>query len=222
MPSFHLKTKENVTLIGAAPVTGPLLDTVLSRAPTVVAADGGADTAHAASLVPMAIIGDLDSLTTAQYWRNSDTRIFEIPEQDTTDFDKCMRVLHAPVVLAVGFSGGRLDHELAVLSGLLAFHEKPVIVVSERDICFHCPPRLSLPMQAGQRISLFPLRPITGRISKGLRWSVKDMHLEPGGMIGTSNEATGPVKVGFDQPGALVILPGEMLDAAIAALRVGP
>lgn len=130
-----------------------------------------------------------------------------------------MRVLDAPVVLAVGFTGGRLDHQLAVLSALLAFRDKPVIVVSEQEVCFHCPPRLVLEMATGERVSIHPLVPVKGVVGEGLRWGIKGLLLEPGGRLGISNEALGGrLEIGFDRPGALVILPVAMLDAVIAAL----
>ena len=45
--------------------------------------------------------------------------LHRIAEQETTDFDKVLRSVAAPLAIAVGFSGGRLDHELAVLNCLL-------------------------------------------------------------------------------------------------------
>ncbi len=219
MSTIRIKSENKVTLLGAGPFNDTLLDFALARAPTLMAADGGADHALNANLRPEAIIGDLDSLTTAEVWRNSDSEIIEIPEQDSTDFDKCMRVIDAPLLLGVGFVGGRLDHQLAAFSALMAFRDKPVIILSEAEICFHCPAKLQLEAEPGTPVSIYPLAPIRGTSSIGLRWSVDGLLLEPGGRLGTSNQAVGgQVKLSFDGPGGLMILPISMLDRVIDAI----
>lgn len=218
MSQILVKSKSAVTLLGAGSVSRSLFELAITRAPALVAADGGADFTRHTQHEPLAIIGDIDSLTNDKYWQNSDIPIHEIKDQDTTDFDKCICAIDAPLILGVGFSGGRVDHELAVFSDLLKFAQRRIIIISDRDVCFLCPQTLELDLPEATRVSLHPLRPVVGVHSKGLRWSVLGLELSPGGRLGNSNESQGPVFVGFDRPGVLVILPLEALDAAIDAL----
>jgi thiamine pyrophosphokinase len=68
---------------------------------------------------PQAVIGDLDSISQST-GRGCGDIFHEVSEQDSTDFDKALRHLDVPLVLAVGFTGARLDHELAVFHTLVA------------------------------------------------------------------------------------------------------
>lgn len=218
MSQILVKSKSAVTLLGAGSVSRSLLELAITRAPALVAADGGADFTRHSQHELLAIIGDIDSLTNDKYWQNSDIPIHEIKDQDTTDFDKCICAIDAPLILGVGFSGGRTDHALAVLADLLKFEHRRIIIISDQDVCFLCPETLELDLPEGTCVSLHPLRPVVGVLSQGLRWSVHGLRLEPGGRLGNSNESLGPVRVGFDRPGVLVILPLSALDVAIDAL----
>ena len=194
------------------------LTLAMARAPRLVAVDGGANRLVDWGLTPEAVIGDMDSV-------RADIRavlpahvLHEMQEQDTTDFDKALRSVRAPLVLAVGFQGARLDHGLAVLTALLVHARQRCIVVGATDIVFHAPVQIALNLHPGDRLSLFPMAPVTGQ-SAGLRWPIGGIRFAPDGMIGTSNQVVSPqVRLEFDAPGMLVILPRRRLDAAIAGL----
>ncbi len=207
-----------VTLVGGGVLRPSDLHAAMALAPVLVAVDSGADSVSAAGLTPKAVIGDLDSVSTAVRARLPADIFHEIAEQDSTDFDKALRHLAVPLVLAVGFTGARLDHELAVFHSLVMRPGHRCIVIGERDVVFHAPRRLGIDLAPGTRVSLFPMCPVTGR-SRGLRWPIDGLSLHPAGRIGTSNEATGDdVEIETDAPGLLVILPRAELDAAVAAL----
>ena len=207
-----------ITVLGAGKAKRKQLCRALELAPCLVAADGGAVTALKLGLRPSAVIGDMDSAPELARLA-PDMRIHRIPEQESTDFAKCLRNLSAPFVLALGVAGPRLDHGLAALNALTRAREMPVIIVSGDDLVFHCPPRLRLELPVGTRLSLFPLAPLTGR-SSGLEWPLDGIELSPMGRIGTSNRTTAPaVRLEFDAPGMLVLLPWRHLPQAIAALR---
>jgi thiamine pyrophosphokinase len=207
-----------VTLVGGGPVSQALLRATQQMAPALVAADGGARACLRAGLMPDAVIGDFDSLTAADRAAIPADRLHHLAEQDTTDFDKALRSIAAPLVLALGFAGARVDHGLAVFNALVRHADRPCIVIGSRDVIFHLPPRVTLALQAGDRISLFPLGRVTGR-STGLTWPIDGLAFAPDGMIGTSNRATGPVTLSIDRPGMLCILPRARLAAATLALR---
>ena len=212
--------KAPVTLVAGGPLRRAELRLALKRAPHLVAADGGADRALALGAEPEAVIGDLDSLSEAARARLG-ARVHEVPEQETTDFDKALRAIRAPLVLAVGLIGGRADHALAALSGLLRHQAQgggPVILLGAEDVIFAAPPLLDLRLRVGDRLSIYPLAPLRGR-SAGLEWPLEDVPLDPMGRIGTSNRVSAAaVRLAFDGPGALVILPRARLDAAIRAV----
>lgn len=204
-----------VTLAGGGGFSLKLLQTARKWAPRVVAADGGADRLLRLGVEPEAVIGDLDSITTKARARLKD-RLFPIREQVTTDFDKALRSVQAPFVLGVGFSGARLDHGLAVLNGLVRHKDRRCLLLSAQDVVFLAPREMTMTLPMGSRLSLFPMGEVTGT-SKGLRWPLDGLHFAPGGMIGTSNQVVGPVRLGFDADLMLVILPLTAVAAALDA-----
>jgi len=217
-----VQSEAGVTLVGGGPVSRRDLALSLARAPVVVAADGGADRVLAAGLTPEAVIGDLDSISAAALAATPPGRLHEIAEQDSTDFDKALRSISAPFVLGLGFAGARIDHGLAVLNTLVRHAGQVCVVIGPQDIVFACPPVLTLRLRVGDRVSLFPLGPVTGR-STGLTWPVDGLAFAPGGQIGTSNIASAcEVTLAYPEPGMLVILPRNRLDAALAGLGVAP
>ena len=207
-----------VTILGAGELDSADLSAALSRAPVLVAADGGAGSALAAGMVPDAVIGDLDSLSPAARAAIDAVRIHAIDEQESTDFEKALRSVSAPGVIAVGFTGARLDHELAAFNALLKRPDFPCVLMGKRDIVFAAPRQFSLTLEPGARVSLFPMAPVTGR-STGLRWPIDGLQFAPDTRIGTSNRAeTAEISLSFEGPGMLVILPKRFLDAVIRAV----
>jgi thiamine pyrophosphokinase len=113
--------------------------------------------------------------------------------------------------------GGRVDHELSVLSVLIRRQSMPCLLIGREDVVFAAPPVLEIAMQAGDRFSLFPMAQVTGR-SSGLKWPISGIPFAPAVRGGTSNEASGPVHLEMDQPGMLVIVPRNRLAVALDAL----
>lgn len=215
-----VQSAKPVTLVAGGPVGRRDLRMCLSRAPVLVAADGGADRALAAGQMPDAVIGDLDSLSDAARERLAG-RLHHVAEQDTTDFHKTLRNIDAPLVLAVGVIGARVDHELSAMNVMVGHRGAPLLAVGPEDVILAAPPKLELRMAAGDRLSLFPMAPVTGR-SEGLRWPIEGIEFAPAGRVGTSNEAEGPVRLAFDAPGMLVMLPRRRIDVAIRAVLAAP
>ncbi len=209
-------------LLGGGPLGHELLADVLKLSPVIFAADGGAHHLAQTSHRIDTIIGDLDSLTNLEVWRESGTKIAHVAEQDSTDFEKCVkRITHNPIV-GLGFIGGRLDHELAVLNTLALYPQKAIVLVGPDDVVIHCPPQIELNLPHGTRLSLFPLGPVRGEFSHGLRWSIEGLNFAPMGQIGTSNEVSGgPVRLGVDGAGLLLMAPRahwrEVLRALLAS-----
>ncbi|MFQ6553159.1 thiamine diphosphokinase [Aestuariibius insulae] len=209
-----LSSDEPVLLVGAGAVELDDFTTLSERVSHVVAADGGAQAVLAAGQVPDLVIGDMDSALSDP---RLEGRIYQIDEQDSTDFDKALRSISTPLVLALGLTGKRLDHELATLTVLVRYPDRPCIVLGEETLVFLCPPRLTLDLPLGSIFSLFPM----GRVrveSEGLRWPTGGIEFAPDGRIGTSNEVSGPIALVPDAPRMLVLLPREPLDHVIERL----
>ena len=218
MEAAIVQSQELITLLGAAEASSAVLEESIALAPRLVAADGGAVQALARGLMPDAVIGDLDSLPAEVRARIPSERLHRIAEQDSTDFDKALRQIAAPLVLAVGFTGQRLDHELAVYNALVRNADRRAIVIGEHDICFHLGTALRLELPEGSRVSLFPMADVRCE-SEGLRWPTDGLVFSPAGRVGTSNiVAQSPVGLRPGGAGMLVILPRAGLRQAIGAL----
>lgn len=215
-----VQSSEGVTLVGGGPVSAALLRQAQRYAPRLVAADSGADRLLRLRQLPEAVIGDLDSISGAARAR-LEGRLFHLPEQETTDFDKALRSVSAPFVLGLGFAGARVDHGLAVLNALVRHSDRRCLLLGPQDVVFHAPPALELSLRKGDRLSLFPMARVGGT-SVGLEWPIDGLRFAPDAMIGTSNRVTMPrVGLRFDARGMLVILPRARLGAALNALA-GP
>lgn len=214
----HLKYSTSVTFLGAGKAKPSIIRDCLTYAPPLIAVDNGAKNAFKLRRSPDFIIGDFDSIGKKTLSKIPTDRQLKITEQETTDFEKALKHVSAPLILAVGFLGKRLDHQLAALNALVKFADKPCILVAKRDIVFHLPATLDLNLKLGTRLSLFPLAPVQG-VSSGLRWPIAGLNLSPTGRIGTSNITTqAHVHLEMQSKGMLCILPYKSLPAVIEAL----
>ena len=206
-----------IVAVGGADIEPSDLNIFPTQTPLYVAADGGANHLLAAGLRPAAVIGDLDSLSSTA--RAAFGAILHyVVEQDTTDFEKLLTRVDAPLIVALGFLGGRFDHSFAVFNVLARFPSRRVLLVGQEDFCFLArqgTSRIALP--DGCRVALIPLGP--ARVStEGLRWDLSDAPLSLTDQISTSNMANGPVS--FDIKGPVLLVVGrEGLAAGLDAVR---
>lgn len=183
-----LKFDDPVMLVGGGEVDQELLQSY-SHLP-VVAADGGANLLRRLSIVPSAVIGDLDSVEDLNHWRKV-SKVIALAEQDTTDFEKCLYSIDAPWFIATGFTGSRFDHTLAVLHVMQKWHsDKSVYLVSGSDCVCVKSDTVELQLPVGTRVSVYPLNRITFASSSGLTYPLNKLTMQPGKMIGTSNSCS--------------------------------
>lgn len=205
-----------VTLLGGAEVPSHHLRMLVDSSRPLICADGGGKTALEFGLNPQMIIGDMDSFS-----GSFGGHIVHLPEQDTTDFEKCLYSVHAPFFVGYGFLGGRFDHDLAALNALVKHSNKSVVLVGEQDLCFCCPPKLEIELPQKTRLSIFPMSKVEMR-TDGLQWPLDNLELSPVGRIGTSNKTNNPhVSLTCVKGKAIVILPYKHLDAVQSALASG-
>lgn len=222
MSEPRLRFDEPVLLVGGGELTPDAFEAAARHAKVIIAADSGADRlARLGAARPHAVIGDMDSIAEPERWRDDpDVLFLPIPEQDTTDLEKCLYSVSAPLFIAVGFFGARLDHTLAALHVALRRMDKRILFVGGGDLCFPAPRLWRAQLPAGARVSIWPGAPVRGLASTGLRWPIEGLDFAVGSQIGTSNEALGgPVELRFDRLGGFVMLDDAHLDAAVAALR---
>lgn len=214
---------EPVALIGGGHVSPQDIVWARKYAKHLVAADGGADQALGLGWAPDAVIGDFDSVSEEARTQIGSDRLFPISEQDSTDFDKCLRNVASPLILGLGFTGRRLDHTLAAFSTLCVRSIVRCVLLSEEEVIFLAPPEISLDLDAGSSFSLYPLGRVEGQ-STGLVWPIDGIPMQPDGRVGTSNrvDAGGRVTLSVEAPRMLVILPRSCSDAVVDAVMHSP
>ena len=215
-----LRFDRPVLLLGGGPAAPEAVAALAPLCGAVVAADGGANRLRAAGAAPDAIIGDLDSLEDRAGWEAAPgTDVIHVADQDTTDLEKCLRLVEAPLILGAGFLGGRFDHSLAAMHALMRHPERRLVLVGEEDLAFLAPLRWRARVAAGARVSVFPMGRVTALGSRGLVWPLAGLEMEAGAVIGTSNRAADPeVAIDFDRRAAVIMLERRFLESAVAGL----
>ncbi len=175
-------------IVGGGRVDAQLLKTLAARAAGCVGADSGGEVLLAAGIVPDAVIGDMDSTQAGKF--SSQTRVIDIAEQDTTDFEKCLYSTRAPVTLALGMTGGRFDHTLAALHAV-ARHaaQRSIVLIDENDLALGVAGGFAINVGEGARVSIYPLGRTQFARSEGLLYQLEGLVMEQGKVIGTSNRA---------------------------------
>jgi thiamine pyrophosphokinase len=209
-----------VVAVGGGPVDAELLQRLAGAGGHLVGADGGGDVIAAAGLRPIAIIGDLDSLADPSAW-DARTRIIRLEEQETTDFEKLLYSTTAPLTVALGMTGNRLDHTLAALDVVTRHaRNRNIVLVDETDLALAVTGPFAFEVKPGERVSVHPLGLVAFSHSEGLRHPLDGLTLAPGLRTGTSNASiTGSFSITPqpDQAPWLLILGRHHLPRIIAA-----
>lgn len=194
--SSIIEFEDVLVIVGGGTVDAELLRELYASGARLVGADGGADLIAAAGLKPEAIIGDLDSLEDPLAWLGR-TRMLHIAEQETTDFEKAIYSTRAPVTIAIGMTGRRLDHTLAALDAVGRYAaRRHIILVDEHDLALALTTSFSFTVDQGERVSIHPLARVVFWRSEGLLYPLDAVTLAPGIRTGTSNAAIdGPFTV---------------------------
>lgn len=223
----ELKFNEPIMLLGGGDVDAAAFALASAEVAAVVAADGAADIyQRCAGGVPnapplRAVIGDMDSIANFEQWRDHpEIRLLELPEQDSTDLEKCLYSARAPLYLGVGFLGRRFDHTLAACHALLRYADRRLVLFGETDLVLLCPRRWRIRLGAGERFSLYPLAPCAGVRSSGLRWPIDGLAFAAGESIGVSNRSVAEaVEIEIDRRGLAAVLDRRALPAVLASFE---
>ena len=221
MQSPIIRFERPVTFVGGGDVSLATYTFCTGIGRDVIAVDGAARFVLDQGHVPAAVLGDFDSLDDSTRSELPSDVLHHVAEQDTTDFDKALRSIEAPLILAAGFLGKRVDHELAALNVLVRHAHKRCVLVGEVSSIAVVPSDLHLELPEKTDFSLFPMGEVYG-VSEGLEWPIEGLQFAPDAQIGTSNRISGPVSLSMDGPRMLAIVPKERTAALIKGLRAAP
>lgn len=162
----------------------------IARVEFVLAADGGANQLHKLGIVPDAILGDMDSLTTPV---PDGVELIPAPDQDRTDLDKAVAYLvdagFDPITI-IGATGDRLDHTFGALAIVARCG---VRLVDDVGIALRIqgPGDIVIAASPGRTVSLLPCGVVCGLTTANLKWNLHRADFSFGEQDGTSNVATG-------------------------------
>ena len=201
--------KRALILANGKPPSKRLFQKYLRSADCFICADGGANTAARFGSTPHLIIGDLDSVRTGTLIEFKKVKVKKLKDQNSTDLEKALTAAlqnKCTEIVALGATGGRLDHAVGNLSALTKFSRRTNIKFAD-DTGEFLPVRhvFKAMLPVGTGISLLPLTSCSGIVTKGLKWNLKNQTLQLGIRESTSNITVLPqisVKVGS---GSLII-----------------
>lgn len=186
-PTQQISDNQPLILVG----NGACDPEQLAAAPAgvVVAVDGGLRHCLAAGLTPAAVIGDMDSADLSALRTDfPDMPVHAIADQNSTDFEKALMMFSAPLYLAYGFLGLRVDHMLATFSVLARYADtRKVILVGVDDVIHITSQPFTMCLAQGARVSVWPVGQVSFAASSGLVWPLDGLTLSPDGQVATSN-----------------------------------
>lgn len=179
----------------------------LRNAERIICCDGSADRLIKTGFMPMAIVGDLDSVS-SQIREKYSGLLFPDPDQETNDLTKavkwCIKKGFRDLVI-LGATGKREDHTIGNISLLVEYAaEAEVIMVTDTGVLRPFLKSCEILSFRGQQISIFSIDPQTEITSSGLRYPLVRQKLY-NWWSATLNEATGE-KIALEfEGGALIV-----------------
>ena len=180
-----------VIVAGGEFPTAPQPQEILQSAPFVVCCDGAADRYIATGRVPNAIVGDGDSISTAN--REKFAQLMHvITEQESNDQTKAVRFLMERGkrrIAIVGATGRREDHTIGNISLLIEYARAGCDVRSFTDhgVFIPCNGTTTHKCRKGQQVSIFSIT-AKNLSAEGLLYPIYDFN---NWWQGTLNECTG-------------------------------
>ena len=185
-----------IFLHGNKPNVANIKKTV-KKSDTIICADGGAEYALEAGLVPEIVLGDFDSLPLKYQKKLIElgTSLQEFPtEKDFTDSELAVNYALAHGyrdLVLFGVVGTRIDHFLANITYLSKKSQDgiKVIIIDNAQIIYLVSYELDLLGKKGDTVSLIPIeKDADGVTTRGLKWELYNERLLFGATRGVSNE----------------------------------
>lgn len=172
---------------------GAVARALLDAADQVICCDGAAEEYCATGALPVAVVGDFDSLS-QQLRESLADRLHHRPDQDVNDLWKALSLAierGAQEVVVLGAFGRREDHTIGNLMLCAArMNEVAIHVVGDRGAFEFIDCDSTFESYAGEQVSLFTLSPATEISTVGLRYQPPQNHLAAMWQ-GVSNESLG-------------------------------
>ena len=183
---LNLNFKENIVLIGNG-----LCDkkTILNYSKNfkIIAVDGGLRHCIKNNINPLYVLGDMDSAKQKHIQRYK-IKIIKLSDQNSTDFEKAISNVSAPLIYCLGFLGNRFDHSLAAINVLSKYHRKKnILLIGKKDVLAVFSNSIFFNLPINSRISIWPINELKVKKSTGLKWSLSNLVMKPENKIGTSN-----------------------------------
>lgn len=154
----------------------------------ICATDGGYHTLQKSGIFPDLVTGDFDSSE-----NHTAKEIVHTPDQNFTDFDKILQILHErgyQNIHVFGASGGEQDHFLGNLHTAILFKEKlNLTFFDDYGMYFLAKNEQKIENVKDKTVSLLPLPKATHIFTKGLQYPLTNETLDFGKRIGTRNKA---------------------------------
>ncbi len=181
----------------------------------VYATDGAYAKMKKLGFEPDVVVGDFDSIPMDEIPPN--IKVEDRPNQDYTDFDKCLQLMVEKGIEAVdvyGATGMEHDHFLGNLSTALQFKNKIQIKFFDDFSEFYLTPKnFSLEHVKDRVISLFPFPKAVKVSSQGLQYPLNHLTLEMGKKIGIRNKAIDDVvNVSYEEGELIVFISNYIKD----------
>ena len=172
---------------------GEVACALLAGAREVICCDGAAEEYCATGAMPVAVVGDFDSLSEQLRTQLAD-RLHHRPDQDVNDLWKALSLAierGAREVTVLGAFGRREDHSIGNLMLCAArMNDVDVHIVGDRGVFEFIDSDSHFESFAGQQVSLFTLSPSTEISTIGLRYEPPQNRLTAMWQ-GVSNESLG-------------------------------
>lgn len=170
--------------------------------------------------LPDFVSGDFDSARpeVLQFFRDKGVCVVSTPDQDETDFTKCVRLLTSKVkkdqiqisaIFVHVSNDDRLDHTMANINTLFfsrGIISIPIYLILQHSVCFLLPEGKHVihapSCYQGDWCSLIPVgQPCDNVTTTGLKYNLSNMSMKFGGIVSTSNSFQGEtITVDTDQP----------------------
>jgi thiamine pyrophosphokinase len=177
----------------------------------LIAADGGANFLKKLNLIPDLITGDFDSIdkSTLQFYRERKVKIKKIKDQETTDFEKCLKFCSdnkLKEIIVFGAVSSRPDHTMNNFSVLKRFYKSlDIKFITDEFEIFFIKKFIKFKYRVNEVVSLLALPEAKKISTTGLKHSLSNESLCFGIREGALNKSiSGTVSVAFSSGNLLI------------------
>lgn len=205
-----MKTDKLLLLANGEPCSKTFLKQQVKEHDFLLAADGGANTALNAAVMPDMVIGDLDSLTPQNAKKIDKDKLFKISRQDNTDLEKALdfaAYIKPQICTILCATGGRLDFTLGNFSSVFKYIDKFKIVFAAPDWRIYPINKTTVfNTKAGATVSLIPMGFAGGITLSGLKYPLRNADLQTGQTAVSNIAKKDSFKVTLKQGNLLVMI----------------